>query len=97
MSVIVDFAVFPTDQGGSVGRHVARAVKIVRDSGLACRTHAMGTEIEGEFEEVMALVARCFEAVCRDSDRVYMTLAADYRRGRAGGLEGKLKSVEEKL
>ncbi len=97
MSTIVDFAVFPTDKGTSVSRQVARAVQIIRQSGLACRTHAMGTEIEGEFDQVMAVVARCFEAIRRDSDRVYMTLTADYRKGRTGGLEGKVASVEEKL
>ena len=97
MSVIVDFAVFPTDKGASVSRQVARAVEIVRRSGLSNRTHAMGTQIEGEFDEVMEVVSRCFEAVSKDSDRVYMTLKADYRRGRTGGLDAKIRSVEEKL
>ena len=97
MSVIVDFAVFPTDKGASVSRQVARAVRIVRESGLDCSTHAMGTQIEGDFESVMAVVSRCFEAIRKDSDRVYMTLKADYRRGRTGGLKGKVASVEKKL
>jgi uncharacterized protein (TIGR00106 family) len=97
MSVIVDFAVFPTDKGDSVSRQVARAIRLVRESGLACRTHAMGTEIEGDFRQVMDVVTRCFEEIRKDSDRVYMTLTADYRRGRVGGLEGKVASVEEKL
>ena len=56
MSVIVDFAVFPTDKGARVSRQVARAIRMVRGSGLACPTRAMGTEIEGDFRQVMDVI-----------------------------------------
>jgi uncharacterized protein (TIGR00106 family) len=97
MSVIVDFAIFPTDKGAGVSRQVARAVRIIRESGLDCTTHAMGTQIEGDFDQVMKVVSRCFEEIRKDSDRIYMTLKADYRSGRTGGLAGKVASVEKKL
>ena len=45
----------------------------------------------------MAVVNRCFEAMAADSDRVYLTLKADYRKGAAGRLQGKIRSVEGKL
>jgi uncharacterized protein YqgV (UPF0045/DUF77 family) len=45
----------------------------------------------------MAVVTRCFEALKKESDRVYMTLKVDYRKGASGRLEGKVKSVESKM
>ena len=97
MSVLIDFAIFPTDKEISVSPYVARVVRIIRESGLACRLGPMGTSVEGEWAEVMDLVNRCFEELQRDSDRVYLTLRADYRKGASGRLEGKVKSVEEKI
>jgi uncharacterized protein (TIGR00106 family) len=97
MSVIVELALFPTDKGSSVSPYVARAVRIVRDSGLPFQLGAMGTCIEGEWDAVMAVVTRCFKALAADSGRVYLTLKADYRKGPAGRLEEKVHSVEAKL
>ncbi len=96
MSVIVELALFPTDKGSSVSPYVAR-VRIVRDSGLPFQLGAMGTCIEGEWDAVMAVVTRCFKALAADSGRVYLTLKADYRKGPAGRLEEKVRSVEARL
>jgi uncharacterized protein (TIGR00106 family) len=76
---------------------VARAVGIVRDSGLPFQLGPMGTCIEGEWDAVMAVVSRCFKALAVDSERVYLTLKADYRKGPAGRLQGKIRAVETKL
>jgi len=97
MSVIVELALFPLDQGQSVGAYVARAVGIIRASGLRCQLTPMGTCIEGEWDEVMAVVGQCFQALAADSDRVYLTLKADWRRGRVDGLQAKTESVERAL
>jgi uncharacterized protein (TIGR00106 family) len=85
------------DKGQSVSAYVARAVAVIRASGLAHELTPMGTCIEGEWEEVLPVVDACFRAVAEDSDRVYLTMKADWRRGRAGGLAGKTASVEAKL
>jgi uncharacterized protein (TIGR00106 family) len=97
MSVIVELALFPLDKGQSVGAHVARAVGIIRASGLAHQLTPMGTCIEGEWDEVMAVVDQCFQALAADSDRVYLTLKADWRRGRTDGMQAKTGSVERAL
>ncbi len=97
MSVIVDLALFPLDQGQGVGAYVARAVAIIRSSGLAHQLSPMGTCIEGEWDEVLPVVDRCFKALAADSDRVYLTMKADWRRGRTGGLAAKTASVERAL
>lgn len=97
MSVIVDLSLFPIGKGEGVAEHVARAVKIIRESGLPHQLGPMGTAIEGDYDEVMAVVARCFKAMQADCGRVYMTLKVDARAGRAGGLEQKVADVQERL
>jgi uncharacterized protein (TIGR00106 family) len=97
MSVIVDFSIFPLDKQASVSIYVAKAVNIIRESGLDYQTGPMGTCIEGEWEDVMGVVSRCFEKMKDESNRIYMTLKVDYRRGYSGRLAGKVKSLEEKL
>jgi uncharacterized protein (TIGR00106 family) len=97
MSVIIDFSIFPVDKGQSVSMYVARAVNIIKRSGLPHKMGPMGTCIEGEWEEVMGVVDRCFKDLKPDSSRIYMTLKVDYREGAGNRMEGKLRSVKKKL
>jgi uncharacterized protein (TIGR00106 family) len=97
MSLLINFSIFPMDKGESVSPYVARAVKIIRESGLSHKLGPMGTSIEGEWEQIMSVVSRCLEELKKDCDRVYMTINADYRKGPAGRIESKVKAVEERL
>ena len=97
MSVIIEFSIFPMDKGVSLSPYVARALKIIQDSSLPYELTPMGTCVEGEWGEVMNLVDRCFQELQKDSDRVYLGLKADYRKGPSGRLEGKVASVKEKI
>lgn len=98
--MLVAFSVAPSggaDADGSVGRAVAEAVRIVRESGLPNRTTSMFTELEGEWDEVMAVVKAATEAVAQHSPRVSLVLKADYRPGRTGELDAKIERVERLL
>lgn len=98
MSVVAQLALFPLDKGGSgLSAYVARVVEVVRQSGLPHVLGPMGTSLEGDFDAVMDVVSRCFAAMSGDCDRVYMTLAVDYRAGRSGGLASKIASVQAAL
>ena len=97
MSVIIEFSIFPMDKGVSLSPYVARALKLIQDSGLPYELNPMGTCVEGEWSDVMNLVDQCFQELQKDSDRVYLALKADYRKGPSGRLEGKVASVKEKL
>jgi uncharacterized protein YqgV (UPF0045/DUF77 family) len=79
-----------------VGEAVAEAVRVVRESGLPHETNAMFTNIEGEWDEVMAVVKRAVEAVAVHSPRVAL-LTADIRPGHTGQLTGKVARVDELL
>lgn len=81
----------------SVGEHVARAVDIVDRSGLPYRLNPMGTVVEGPFDEVLALIARCHKAVAAECDRVSTVIKIDDRRGAAGALDSKVAAVEKRL
>jgi uncharacterized protein (TIGR00106 family) len=97
MSVLVHFSIFPLDKGEHLSGYVARAIGIIRDSGLPYQLAAMGTTIEGEWEEVMAVVARCHEALKTDCDRIIINLKMDCKKGPGGRMAGKVQSVERKL
>jgi uncharacterized protein (TIGR00106 family) len=97
MSVIIEFSIFPMDKGESLSKEVSRALQIIKDSGLPYELNPMGTCVEGEWKELMALVDRCFQELQKDSHRVYLALKADYRKGPAGRLKSKVASIKEKL
>jgi uncharacterized protein (TIGR00106 family) len=97
MSVLIHFSLFPTDKGTSVSPYVARSLRIIRESGLPYKLGPMSTAIEGEWDEVMTVVERCFKELRKDCSRIYKTLQMDYREGAVNRIEGKIKSVEEKL
>ena len=73
---------------------MAAAVRIVRASGLPHRTDAMFTTIEGSWDECMALVRECADAMLTFGPRVSLVLKADIRPGRTGELTGKLDRLE---
>jgi len=95
--VLLEFSMSPLEKGASVGEYVARSLKIIDESGLDYRLHAMGTIVEGEIDEVLALLKRCLEAMSADCERITCTAKLDYRRGHTGRLATKVVSVEEKL
>ena len=97
--VIVAFSISPSggDESGGVSAAVAEAVRVVRASGLPNETNAMFTNIEGEWDEVMALVKQAVDAVAAVSPRVSLVLKADIRPGYTGELDGKLERLEQAL
>lgn len=97
--MIVAFSIAPTtaDADGSVSEAVAAAVRVVRASGLRNRTSSMFTEIEGEWDEVMAVVKEAVDVVSAVSPRTSLVLKADIRPGHTGELDGKVERVERLL
>ncbi len=95
--VLLEFSMFPIDKGDSLSTFVARSLDIIDRSGLDYRCHAMGTVLEGEFDQVMGVVGECFRAMSDDCDRIECSIKVDYRKGRQGGLDAKVASVEQKL
>lgn len=97
MSVILELAIFPMDKGESVSPHVAKAVNIIKNSGLAYNFGPMGTCLEGSWEDVSSVAGQCLAAMQETSERVYMSMKADWRKGRKNGLTSKVESVKSKI
>jgi uncharacterized protein (TIGR00106 family) len=95
--MLVAFSVTPLGVGDAVGEYVADAVRVVRDSGLPNHTDAMFTTVEGDWDEVMAVVKRAVDAVAAKAPRVSVVLKADVRPGATGALTGKVESLERHL
>jgi uncharacterized protein (TIGR00106 family) len=95
--MIIAFSITPLGVGEDVGRIVAEAVRVVRASGLPNETDAMFTILEGEWDEVMAVVKAAMDAVLALAPRAGMTLKADVRPGVSGAMTTKVTSLESYL
>jgi uncharacterized protein (TIGR00106 family) len=95
--VIVPFSVSPMDGDDSVGQAVTEAVRVVRSSGLPNETNAMFTNIEGEWDQVMAVVKQAVDAVAAVAPRVSLVLKADIRPGYTDQLTAKVERIEREL
>ena len=95
--VLLEFSMSPMDKGESVSDYVSRSLKIVSESGIDYRLNPMGTVLEGEWEEVMDVVKKCYETMSYDCKRITCSVKIDYRKGKKGRLESKMATVEKKL
>ena len=96
---VVFLSITPIGTGTpSVSRYVAGVEKILRASGLENQLTAMGTIIEGDLDEILAVVRRMHEhPFTQGAVRVSTFIKIDDRRDQEHTIEGKMRSVEEKL
>ena len=95
--MLVAFSVAPSggeNHDASVHEAVAAAVRVVRESGLPNRTDSMFTTIEGEWDEVFAVIKEATDVVGDYGTRVSLVLKADIRPGYSGELDGKVERLE---
>jgi uncharacterized protein (TIGR00106 family) len=87
----------PSVQGESKSQYVARIIDIIDKSGLSYQLTPMGTIIEGEWDEVMAVVTDCFKALAADFPRVNAQIKVDYRAGTTSRIKSKVDAIEARL
>lgn len=98
MKVLVELCVVPLGVGLSLSEHVAICERIIREAGLKTMLHAFGTDIEGEWDEVFAVVKRCHEELHRRGvARIHTSMKIGTRTDRDQTLQDKIASVEAKL
>ncbi|MDH5354328.1 MAG: MTH1187 family thiamine-binding protein [Gammaproteobacteria bacterium] len=98
MKVLVDICVVPMGVGISVSPFVAECQKIFQAAGLNHQMHSYGTNVEGEWDEVMAAVKRCHEKLHElGAPRIGSTLRVGTRVDREQTMQDKLDSVNAKL
>jgi uncharacterized protein (TIGR00106 family) len=94
--MIVDFSIAPVGKGESLSASLVEVFELVDASGLSFEHHAMGTNIEGDWDEVMALVKACRDRMLEKAKRVSISLRIDDRLGVTDGIRRKVASVEAK-
>jgi uncharacterized protein (TIGR00106 family) len=95
--VLVAFSITPLGAGESVSAPVADAIRLVRESGLPNETNAMFTNVEGDWDEVMALIKSCVLEVAKAAPRVSVVMKLDYRPGAENAMQAKVDAVEAHL
>ncbi len=97
MKVIVDLCVVPMGVGVSVSEYVYACHRVLKEAGLKTMLHAYGTNIEGEWDEVMAAIKKCHEEVHgMGAPRIITTMKLGTRTDRAQTMEDKIASVVDK-
>jgi uncharacterized protein (TIGR00106 family) len=97
MSVLLEFSMSPLDKGASVGAYVSRSLDIIDKSGVSYQLNPMGTVLEGEWDDVMAVVRDCYLRMSQDCERISVAIKVDARAGQTGRIAGKINSVEKHL
>jgi uncharacterized protein (TIGR00106 family) len=95
--MIVDFSIAPVGTGESLRAYVAKVFKIIEESGLPYENHAMGTNIEGDWDEVMVVIKACRDRMLEQANRVSISIKIDDRVGVTDGIEKKVASARQKM
>lgn len=97
---IVEVTIAPTGTPTtSLSRYVAACERVLaQEKDLKYELHAMGTIIEGDLDRIMAVIRRMHEVPFQEGAmRVNTIIRIDDRRDKPATIEGKLRSVREKL
>ena len=98
MSVLVNFAIFPTDKGTSISPYVARVERAIRALGFQSQLGPMSTVVETEtMAEALRVLQASYDALAEDCTRVYYTATFDIKQSPMGRMQAKVKSVESKI
>ncbi|WP_044618116.1 MTH1187 family thiamine-binding protein [Gynuella sunshinyii] len=98
MNVIIDLCVIPMGTTASVSGYIAECQRVLEGTGLSYTMHSYGTNIEGEWDEVMAAVKACHEAVHKmGAPRISSTLKIGTRTDKSQTMQDKIDVVNELL
>ena len=91
--MIAEIPITPVGGAGTFPRLVASVVQALADTRLLYQVNAMGTAVEGEFDEILDAFRRVHEAARKHGGRVLVELAVDDRDGAEGELVRSLEEV----
>ena len=98
MSVLVEFAMFPTDKGESVSEYVSRIIKMFKESEINFQLTPMGTIFEVEnIEDATKIINNSHKLLEPDCNRVYTVIKMDIRKNKSNRMKQKIESVMNKL
>jgi uncharacterized protein (TIGR00106 family) len=98
MNVLIDICIIPLGVGVSVSQYVVACEKIFQAAGLSHRMHAYGTNVEGEWDDVMAAVKQCHEKLHdMGAPRISSSMKMGTRTDRVQTMQDKIDSVHLKM
>ncbi len=97
MNTLIAVAIAPCGVGDELSAEVAEVIRVIRASGLPNRTNSMFTEIEGEWDEVMAVVKAATMVLAEKGIRTEVVLKADIRPGFTDMMQAKTKKIDDIL
>lgn len=101
MSVLLEFAMFPTSdecrEGASVSKQVSKIIDAIDKSGVNYQLTPMGTVVETDtMKEALNIIELAYEQL-EDCERVYSSLKFDIRKNTKNRLQTKIESVKRNL
>jgi len=98
VKVLVDISIVPLGVGLSLSPYIAACEKVFKDAGLKTALHAYGTNVEGEWDEVLGAVKKCHETLHEmGAPRISTNMRLGTRTDRLQTMEDKVRSVIEKM
>ncbi len=98
MSVLMNFAMFPTDKGTSVSKYVSRVIDMIRKSGFSYKLGSMSTTVETDtMAEALQILEKAYALLEPDSSRVYSTVTFDIKKSEKGRMTQKINSIEKHI
>ncbi len=92
--MLVEFRILPVGTGEETKELVAKTVALIEKSELDYQLTAMGTLLEGQWEEVMFVIQKCHDEVKKFAERVVTEIVIDDRKDLNGRLKGNVLEVE---
>jgi uncharacterized protein (TIGR00106 family) len=98
MKAIADVCIIPIGVGVSLSKQVAACEPVFTAAGLTSQLHANGTNLEGDWDDVMAAVKQCHELLHEMGvPRVHTEIRIGTRTDRKQSMDDKVASVMQKL
>ena len=98
MSVLLEFAIFPTDKGSSVSEYVGNVINMIRATEFPYQLTPMGTIVETEtMQEATKIIVNAEAILAPHSNRIYCSATFDIRKGKSNRMVQKIKSIESRI
>ncbi|PJM76144.1 MTH1187 family thiamine-binding protein [Bifidobacterium simiarum] len=95
VNTLAQLTIWPTGVGEELSEYVAEVVRVIRESGIRNETHAMSTELEGDYDDIIALVKRAAFVLRDHGYRTQVSLQMDMRPGYRDQMHRKVELVDE--
>ncbi len=98
MRTIADVCIVPLGVGVSVSKYIVVCEQIFNEAGLNPKLHAYGTNIEGDWDDVVDAIKRCHKEIhALDAPRITTSIRLGTRIDKKQTMQDKVDSVQTKL